>query len=101
SLPDLTARQSGHYPIERRAGEIERLRIQGAALAPDGAIMLERIGVGPGWVCLDLGCGPAGITGLLSERVGPAGRVVGFAAAAVFLEHRRRNSSRDGWVRLG
>ena len=40
----------------------------------DGArhvTMLDRIGVGPGWRCLDIGCGPGGITGLLSERVGP------------------------------
>jgi ubiquinone/menaquinone biosynthesis C-methylase UbiE len=81
--------QSGHYPIDRRDGEIERLRVQGAAMAPDAAIMLDRIGVGPGWACLDLGCGPAGITPLLSERVGTSGRVVGLDADPVFLEHAR------------
>jgi SAM-dependent methyltransferase len=80
---------SGRYPLERRVGEIERLHIQGAALAPDCAVMLERIGVGAGWTCLDLGCGPGGITALLSERVGTTGRVVGFDADAVFLEHAR------------
>jgi SAM-dependent methyltransferase len=51
--------------------------------------MLHRIGVGAGWSCLDLGCGPGGITPLLSERVGPTGRVVGFDADRVFLEHAR------------
>jgi SAM-dependent methyltransferase len=68
---------AGHYPIEHRAGEIERLRIQAEAIAPDTRTMLDRIGVKPGWRCLDIGCGPGGITGLLSERVGPGGRVVG------------------------
>jgi SAM-dependent methyltransferase len=84
---------SGHYPIERREGEIERLHIQAAAMAPDCAIMLERMGVGAGWICLDLGCGPGGITALLSERVGSAGHVVGLDADAVFLEHARRQAA--------
>jgi SAM-dependent methyltransferase len=81
------------YPIERRAGEIERLHIQAAAMAPDCVVMLDRIGVNAGWRCLDLGCGPGGITALLSERVGPAGRVVGFDADEAFLEHARRTAA--------
>jgi len=81
-----------NYPIERRDGEIERLHIQAAAMAPDCAIMLERIGVGAGWTCLDLGCGPGGITALLAERVGRSGRVVGLDADPVFVEHARRTA---------
>ncbi len=80
---------SGHYPIERRAGEIERLYLQGAAMAFDAAIMLDRIGVGPGWRCLDAGCGPGGITDLLSARVGATGHVVGLDADPVFVNHAR------------
>jgi SAM-dependent methyltransferase len=83
---------SGHYPIEHRAGEIERLQIQADALVPDCAIMLDRIGVGPGWRCLDLGCGPIGIIKLLSDRVGEQGRVVGLDADPVFLEHARQRA---------
>src|SRR5262245_18805930 len=81
------------YPIERRAGEIERLLIQAVAMAPDCAMMLDRIGVNAGWRCLDLGCGPGGITALLSERVGPAGRVVGLDADEAFLGHARRGAA--------
>jgi tRNA A58 N-methylase Trm61 len=84
--------QAGHYPIERRVGGIERLEIQSQTLAADAAIMLDRIGVGAGWRCLDLGCGPGGITDLLSARVGPTGRVVGFDGDSVFLDHARRLS---------
>jgi SAM-dependent methyltransferase len=80
---------AGHYPIEHRAGEIERLRIQAEAMAPDTLTMLDRIGVKPGWHCLDIGCGPGGITGLLSERVGPGGRVVGLDMDEQFLAHAR------------
>jgi ubiquinone/menaquinone biosynthesis C-methylase UbiE len=80
---------SGQYPIERRAGEIERLRMQAAALEYDAGVMLERIGVSSGWRCLDLGCGPGGIVDLLSVRAGPTGQVVALDADPVFLEHAR------------
>jgi len=82
---------SGRYPIERRKGEIERLLLQAQALAADAEIMLERIGVAAGWRCLDLGCGPGGITGLLAKRVGSAGRVTGLDADPVFLDYARRD----------
>ena len=68
---------SGSYPLESRAGEIERLRVQSDAWAPDTEAMLELIEVGDGWSCLDIGCGPGGVTDLLSKRVGQSGRVVG------------------------
>lgn len=72
-----TAVSAAHYPIERRPGEIERLRAQAAAIAFDAEVMLDRIGVGSGWRCLDLACGAGGILELLAARVGPTGRAVG------------------------
>ncbi len=84
------------YPIERREGEIGRLRMQAAALAFDAGVMLDRIGVGPGWRCLDLGCGPGGIVDLLGVRAGPTGHVVGLDADAVFLEHARAHARERG-----
>ncbi len=85
--------QSARYPLERRSGEIERLDAQGAALVHDTEVMLDRMGAGPGWCCLDLGCGPGGITELLSRQVGKAGRVVGLDADPAFLEHARLRAS--------
>ena len=84
--------KTGHYPIERRAGEIERLHAQAETIAADAEAMLDRIGVAAGWHCLDLGCGPRGITDLLSRRVGARGRVVGIDADAAFVEHGRREA---------
>ncbi len=83
---------TGRYPIERRAGEMERLHVQAEALAADAEVMLERIGVAPGWHCLDLGCGPRGITDLLARRAGPRGRVVGLDADPAFVEHGRKEA---------
>jgi ubiquinone/menaquinone biosynthesis C-methylase UbiE len=81
--------RSGSYPIARRTGEIERLRVQAAAMEFDAGVMLDRIGVKPGWHCLDLGCGPGGILHLLSARGGTVGRVVGIDADPVMLEAAR------------
>jgi SAM-dependent methyltransferase len=92
----VTQSFSGHYPIERRAGEIERLSVQGAAMAPDTRAMLDLIGVKEGWSCLDIGCGPCGITDILSEYVGPSGRVVGLDMDAEFIGHARANANGRG-----
>jgi SAM-dependent methyltransferase len=92
---------SGNYPIERRAGEIERLRTQSKALAPDAIAMLDRFGLMHGWTCLDIGCGPGGITDLLSARVGPAGRVIGLDMDAEFLKHARQSAPDNVEFRLG
>ncbi len=86
--PDMRSR-SGHYPIDTRIGEIERLRMQAEAMQFDSEVMLERIGIEPGWTCLDLGCGVGGITNLLSRRAGPSGRVVGLDANPAMLEAAR------------
>jgi 2-polyprenyl-3-methyl-5-hydroxy-6-metoxy-1,4-benzoquinol methylase len=92
---------AGNYPIERRAGEIERLHVQSKAMAPDTLAMLDRLGPMQGWTCLDIGCGPGGITDLLSTRVGPTGRVVGIDRDAEFLEHARRSATGNVEFRLG
>lgn len=92
---------SGRYPIERRAGEIERLHIQSAAFARDVEAMLDLIGVSEGWSCLDLGCGPGGITEPLTRRVGPAGRVVGLDKEAEFLAHARARAAANVEFRQG
>lgn len=77
------------YPLETHPLEIERLRVQSAAMAPDTQVMLERIGVQPGWNCLDLGCGPTGIADLLSPM---SSRVTGLDKNESFLEYARRRA---------
>jgi SAM-dependent methyltransferase len=92
-VTEVATQYSGNYPIENRSGEIERLHIQSAAMAPDSEAMLDLIGVVEGWHCLDVGCGPGGITPLMSARVGAGGRVVGLDRDEHFLAHARANAS--------
>lgn len=97
----MTNTYAGHYPIETRGGEIERLHVQSAGMAPDTLVMLDRIGVTSGWHCLDIGCGPGGITDLLSERVGASGRVIGLDMNERFLEHARAHARENVEFRRG
>ena len=92
---------SGHYPIEQRAGEIERLLLQAQAMAPDTLVMLDRFGPMRGWTCLDIGCGQRGITDLLAARVGAGGRVVGLDMDAAFLDVARRSAALNVDFRQG
>ena len=97
----MNATYSGNYPIEHRTGEIERLNIQSKAMMPYTLSMLHRFGPIKGWTCLDIGCGPGGITDLLSAHVGPNGRVTGLDMDTEFLEHARSNAPSNVEFRLG
>jgi ubiquinone/menaquinone biosynthesis C-methylase UbiE len=98
---DMGAGYSGNYPIERRTGEIDRLNIQSKAMASDTSAMLDRFGPMEGWACLDVGCGPGGITDLLGTRVGPAGRVIGLDMDEEFLEYARLSAPSNVEFRRG
>ncbi len=65
------------YPIKTSKHEVARLRMQSDLFRADAESMLDRIGVGLGWRCLDLCCGVGGIIDLLSRRVGTEGTVTG------------------------
>jgi ubiquinone/menaquinone biosynthesis C-methylase UbiE len=68
------------YALCSSADETSRLQRQADELLVANATLIDRTTLGPGDAAIDLGCGPRGILELLSERVGPSGRVVGLDA---------------------
>jgi SAM-dependent methyltransferase len=56
--------------------ERRRLELQERSLDPITFDHLERIGVQPGWRCLEIGAGAGSVVSWLADRVGPSGRVV-------------------------
>jgi len=65
----------------RRAGQ-ERLQQQAQQLAPESSWLFDQIGIASGARVVEIGCGPHGCLQLLSERVGPSGKVVGVERSA-------------------
>jgi SAM-dependent methyltransferase len=81
------------YPLASQPSELQRLQLQSQVWEPTGRQLLSAIGSGSGGRALDVGCGAMGWLRILSEWVGPSGRVVGgdvdtslLGAARSFLE---------------
>src|ERR1700687_1840679 len=75
-MPESTS-QRNEYLLGHSANDEERLRRLPRELAADSSRFLGQLGIQPGDRAVDIGCGPQGILDLLSERVGPNGKVVG------------------------
>ncbi len=70
---------------------------------PWGNILLDTVGVDSANIALDVACGPGTVARLLSERVGPSGRVTGADLSSAMLEiARERGAPSEGgaidWV---
>ena len=78
------------YLLGYRQTEQERLARQARELAHESAWLFDQIGVREGWRVVEIGCGPQGCLGLLSERVGATGRVVGVERSAEQVESARQ-----------
>lgn len=78
------------YIFAQAPNEVERLQSWARSWEPESEAMLDRIQVQPGWQVVDLACGPMGIIGPLSRRVGVAGRVVATDLNPEMLSAARR-----------
>jgi ubiquinone/menaquinone biosynthesis C-methylase UbiE len=89
-------RTTHEYLLPRTAEEYDRLRIQARMWEPGTVRLFDRIGLGPGARCLDVGCGPGEVMRLMAERVGPAGHVTGVDADAALGAHAVAALHADG-----
>ncbi|HEV2028060.1 MAG TPA: methyltransferase domain-containing protein [Candidatus Dormibacteraeota bacterium] len=87
---------SADYVLGGGEAELTRLRAQAAEYEASARWLLDALGIQPGARVLDVGCGPIGILGLLSERVGPRGKVVGLEREPRFAQMAKQEVERLG-----
>ena len=87
---------SAAYPLGGTRTEEQRLIRQAIDHETRTRLLLDRLGLQPGWSVIDIGCGPLGILHLLSERVGPRGCVVGLEREPRFAATARAEIARRG-----
>lgn len=93
SRPSVSARND-QAAYHEHAGSYER---DTAAFQPYRRAVVEALPLRPGEVVLDVGCGTGLCCGLLQEKVGPEGKVVGIEGSPEMAAVARENIAREGW----
>jgi len=75
-LRERTGRYCGGLLGHDTPEETQRLRVLAESCDPHTVEHLTRLGLGPGWRCLEVGAGTGTIARLMADRVGPTGSVV-------------------------
>lgn len=65
------------YALKVSDEEIGRYRLMADSAKASEADLWERAGIVPGAVVADVGCGPAAVSVVMADVVGPSGRVIG------------------------
>jgi SAM-dependent methyltransferase len=91
-----SAAGSGGYLLAGQASELARLQLQSRVWEPSGRRLLEEIGDGRGARALDVGCGVLGWLRVLSEWVGPDGKVTGTDIDRAMLAAADRFATQEG-----
>ena len=84
------------YALRGGSDGRERLRVLARVMRPTTLALFDRLEVGPGMSCLDVGCGGGDVTLDLAARVGPAGRAVGVDVDAAKVELARAEAAERG-----
>ena len=72
--------------------EHDRLRALEALFDDASTYHLDRLGVSPGWRCLEVGAGACGVARWLAGRVGPTGQVLATDLDPRFLDSHGRDN---------
>ena len=89
--------QTSDYLLGVNTKELERLRFQHGVWKRVTDGLFDRIGVKPGWKCLDVGGGPGFAAFDHRERVGERGDVTVLEPSAFYLDWFAAEAKRRSW----
>jgi len=87
---------ASEYTIAGGLTDAARLARQAHVMAQATSAFFARVGVGPGWRCLDVGCGDGQVAIELARRAGEDGRVVGLDVDAGAVQIAREAAGKAG-----
>jgi SAM-dependent methyltransferase len=87
---------SKRYVIRGGVEGRERLRLLSEVMGPSSRALLAEVGIRPGSICLDVGCGGGDMAFELARATGPTGRVLGVDLDATKLDIARRECEGHG-----
>ena len=89
-----------HYVIRGGREGYERLALLARVFWSGTKALFERVGIGSGMTCLDLGCGGGTVTFQLARLVGTGGQVIGVDMDEIKLALARAAASEQGFSNL-
>jgi ubiquinone/menaquinone biosynthesis C-methylase UbiE len=89
-----------HYLLGASKFEIDQLVFQGEVWRSMTDALLERVGVKPGWRCLDVGAGIGTVALPLAERVGPKGEVTDIEPTPLYAVTLREELARKNMTNV-
>jgi ubiquinone/menaquinone biosynthesis C-methylase UbiE len=81
------------YTIRGGHADADRLERQAEVMAAATAALLDRVGLQPGWACIDFGCGDGQVTVAMAHAVGAGGRAVGIDIDKEAIEIARTSAA--------
>ena len=88
------------YLLGTNNEELERLRFQHGVWRSVTDGFLDRLHVGKGWNCLDVGAGPGFVTMDLRERVGESGAITALEPSELYVQYLRNEKEKKGWSNI-
>lgn len=88
------------YLLGANQSEFERLQFQHSVWRSNTNAFFDRLGVGEGWNCLDVGAGPGFVSFDLRERVGEKGSVTALEPSSLFLNWFSEQVQQKKWTNV-
>lgn len=96
----MTPEDNQEYLLGANKAELARLQFQHEVWKTVTESFFDRLNVGTGWHCLDVGAGPGFVASDLRDRVGEQGSVTILEPSKFYVETFRNTTKEHGWANV-